>query len=105
MASSGTPVQGSLFEENYLLRTLGTIANSPDIALTELVANGWDAGATRVDVVIPERIGHPLLVQDDGAGLTLEAFRERWMTLGYNRVRHQGADAEFPPERRDFRRR
>lgn len=36
---------GSLFEENYLIRTLGHIAYDPEIALTELVANAWDAGA------------------------------------------------------------
>ena len=39
---------GSLFEEDLLLRTLGPIAYRPDIALTELVANAWDAGAAAV---------------------------------------------------------
>jgi len=99
------PVQGSLFEENYLVRTLGSIASSADVALTELVANGWDAGATRVDITVPSSTGQLLVVTDDGAGLTPEQFRHRWMTLGYNRVRHQGLDADFPPERHDFRRR
>lgn len=37
---------GSLFEEDYLVRTLGRIANDPETALTELVANAWDAGAS-----------------------------------------------------------
>ena len=46
--------QGSLFEEDYLVRTLGAIAQSPDSALTELVANAWDAGASYVDISIPE---------------------------------------------------
>ena len=36
---------GSLFEDDYLLRTLGRIAHEPEVALTELVANAWDAGA------------------------------------------------------------
>jgi hypothetical protein len=45
---------GSLFEEDYLLRTLGAIAHVPDIALTELVANAWDAGASFVDITIPK---------------------------------------------------
>ena len=40
---------GSLFEEDYLIRTLGRIAHDPEIALTELVANAWDAGALTVD--------------------------------------------------------
>ena len=45
---------GSLFEEDFLLRTLGPIANSSDIALTELVANAWDAGASKVDILVPK---------------------------------------------------
>lgn len=41
--------QHSLFEEDYLLRELGQVAHVPQIALTELVANAWDAGASSVD--------------------------------------------------------
>ena len=49
-------VQGSLFEENYLIRTLGGLSHKADVALTELVANAWDAGAAKVDIIIPETI-------------------------------------------------
>jgi hypothetical protein len=49
-------IQGSFFEEDYLNRTLGDLANSPDIALTELVANAWDAGATEVEITKPDEI-------------------------------------------------
>lgn len=98
------PLQESLFEEDYLLRTLGPIARIPDIALTELVANAWDAGASKVEIHIPEQSGEEILVSDDGSGMTDEQFIKRWMTLGYNRVRHQGLSAEFPPERVEWRR-
>ena len=47
-------IQGSLFEEDYLIRTLGSLVSSPEIALTELVANAWDAGSTEVKIYIPE---------------------------------------------------
>jgi len=47
-------VQGSLFEEDYLIRTLRDLARKADVALTELVANAWDAGASKVDITIPE---------------------------------------------------
>lgn len=43
-------VHGSLFEDDFLIRTLGNLASQPDIALTELVANAWDAGATEVEL-------------------------------------------------------
>jgi len=89
-------IQGSLFEEDYLVRTLGAIVNYPSIALTELVANAWDAGATKVSITIPDKIGKKLVVEDNGTGLTKEQFQTRWMTLGYNRVKHQGRAVIFP---------
>jgi len=89
-------IQQALFEENYLLRTLGQLVKRPDIALTELVANAWDAGAFNVMITIPKEEGNLLIVEDDGIGLTPEEFRKRWMTLGYNRVAHQGKEVIFP---------
>lgn len=97
-------LQGALFEDDYLLRTLGSIARSPDIALTELVANARDAGATQVDVTLPDERGGLLVITDDGTGMTGEQFRKRWMTLSYDRLRHQGAWVEFPPGRSGRRR-
>lgn len=103
---SSTPsTQGSLFEEDFLRRTLGDIVRVPDVALTELVANAWDAGASKVQITIPEEHDGKMVVEDDGCGLTEELFSTRWMTLAYDRQRHQGAEAEFPPERQNWRRR
>lgn len=92
-------IQGTLFEKGYLLRTLGAIAHDPDIALTELVANSWDAGASTVHVTIPDVVGGELRVRDDGAGMLTDDFLKRWMKLGYDRQEHQGRAADFPPER------
>ncbi|WP_064039115.1 ATP-binding protein [Methylomonas koyamae] len=92
-------LQASLFEEDYLLRELGSVAHVPHVALTELVANAWDAGASRVNLQIPEKIGDNLTVQDDGHGMSTEQFAKRWMTLRYNRLKHQGDDVEFPSGR------
>lgn len=102
---SSSPLQGCLFEQDFLVRTLGSIVQSPEVALTELVANAWDAGASEVKITVPEGDEDDVLViQDDGVGMTDEQFREKWMTLGYDRVRHQGMWAEFPSERGDWRR-
>ena len=92
-------VQTSLFEEDYLLRELGQVAHVPNFALTELVANAWDAGATRVDLILPSEIGGTLTVTDDGHGMTPQQFKRRWMTLRYDRVKHQGVNVEFPAGR------
>lgn len=96
---------GSLFEEDYLVRTLGRIARDPEIALTELVANAWDAGASLVDLTIPAARDATLIVKDDGHGMTALQFKARWMTLGYDLVKHQGQNVEFPGERKEWRRR
>jgi len=93
---SNTIYQGSLFEEDYLIRTLGALVHSPEIALTELVANAWDAGATRVDILIPGDFNLKLVVEDNGTGLSKEQFENRWMRLGYNRIKHQGKNVIFP---------
>ncbi len=88
--------QGTLFEENYLKRTHKTLTTNPEVALTELVANAWDAGASQVDITIPNEAGCPLLVKDNGSGLTFDEFQDRWRKLSYNRLSHQGKKVEFP---------
>lgn len=90
------PVQNSLFEEDYLVRELGQLGTQPQLALTELVANAWDAGASKVALILPETLSEVLTVTDDGHGMTPDEFKIRWMTLGYDRTRHQGVNVEFP---------
>lgn len=89
-------IQPSLFEDDFLIRTLGEIAYAPEVAISELVANAWDAGASFVKIEIPEEFGQVISVEDDGVGLTKEQFLTRWMKLGYRRQLHQGEWAEFP---------
>lgn len=96
---SDPSLQNSLFEDDYLLRELGQVAHVPQVALTELVANAWDAGASKVHLVLPDEIGGTLTVTDDGHGMTPSQFKKRWMTLRYNREKHQGLNVEFPPKR------
>jgi hypothetical protein len=95
---------GSFFEEDYLIRTLGHIAHDPEVALTELVANAWDAGASLVNITVPSVRDTALTVQDDGHGMSANQFRGRWMRLGYDRIKHQGTQVEFPQERAGWRR-
>lgn len=65
------------------------------IAFAELVANSWDAGATRVDITIPQKQGQQIIIEDNGSGMTDEEFRSRWMVIAYNRVDHQGEYIDF----------
>lgn len=65
------------------------------IAFAELVANAWDAGATRVDITIPNRQGGQIIIEDNGSGMTDADFRSRWMVIAYNRVEHQGEFVDY----------
>lgn len=104
MGSHGIAANEALFEEDYILRSLGRIGYDADSALTELVANSWDAGAASVEVIVPAEPGGIMSVEDDGHGMSSEQFRARWMTLGYDRHRIQGENVQFPSARADWTR-
>jgi hypothetical protein len=96
--SKKTAAQGTLFEERFLGRYAGGIMSDPTTALVELVANAWDAYATRVDITWPSSETKTLFsILDNGSGMTQQEFEVRWRTLDYNRLVHQG-DHTPPPE-------
>lgn len=86
----------SLFEEDFITRSLGPIVNQPDVALTELVANAWDAGASHVRIFIPDKKAEMLYIEDDGVGMSEDEFQNHWMKLRYNRLKSQGRSVVFP---------
>jgi cation transport regulator ChaC len=66
-----------------------------DTAIAELVANCWDAGATRVDIRIPEAHDYEpsqsaITITDDGTGMTAKQVQEEYLVIGRNR-RQDGA--------------
>lgn len=88
-----------LFDSRFMERHAGSIISDPAVAIVELVANAWDAWATKVDIVWPESSsGTGFSIADNGNGMTEAEFRTRWKTLDYNRLRDQGADTPPPPE-------
>jgi hypothetical protein len=83
--------QQLLFDSRFLEQYTGrALLHDPVSAIVELVANSWDAGATRVDIDWPLMSGEMLQVRDNGEGMTEEQFLRRWLTLSYDRVREQG---------------
>lgn len=90
--------QGTLFDERFLGKYAGSIMSDPTTALVELVANAWDAYATKVSIVWPEQESKtPFSIKDNGSGMTEAEFSKRWRTLDYDRATYQGTMAE-PPE-------
>jgi HSP90 family molecular chaperone len=95
------PSFGPEFLEDHARR----IVRDPKIAIVELVANCWDAGADRVEVVWPEEsVPDPIEICDNGTGMTYDQFVTRWRQLNYNRSESQGEDVVFPPDNRSSHR-
>ncbi|GFZ85075.1 MULTISPECIES: ATP-binding protein [Sphingobium] len=94
---------GLLFDNRFMERHAGSIITDASTAIVELVANAWDAWATQVDIVWPERTGdEPFTISDNGKGMTEAQFLTRWKTLDYNRAREDGNSSAPPPELSDL---
>lgn len=91
-----TPELPFSFGEGFLQDHAGHIISDPRIALIELIANAYDAGATKVDLSWPAEAGQPFVLTDNGTGMTRPEFERRWKTLCYKRVNEQGLHAENP---------
>lgn len=88
------------FDRQFWKLHLGRLLDHPTEAIVELVTNGYDAGATRVDISWPSQVGEPYSVSDNGHGMTPEQFRDRWAKINYDRREHQGLVVEFPGDRK-----
>lgn len=91
----GEVLQGSKFEKDFIERTYASIVSDMSIAFSELVANSWDAGATSVSITLPDEKNNFIIIEDNGSGMTDREFQQRWMTIAYNRVAHQGEFIEY----------
>lgn len=73
-------------------------------AILELIANSYDAGATKIDIIWPTEKGDKFSITDNGIGMTKAEFEKRWKTLCYDRVAEQGTDVVFPKEAKGIKR-
>jgi hypothetical protein len=84
------------FADRFLQDHAGQIISEPRTAILELIANSYDAGATKIDIVWPTAKGQKFSVTDDGIGMTKAEFERRWRTLCYDREAEQGNEVLFP---------
>ncbi len=84
------------FGEGFLDDYAGRIISDPFIALVELVANCWDAGARNVQITWPENTKGQFQIIDDGTGMSRSDFERIWRELNYDRIKNQGANVIFP---------
>jgi hypothetical protein len=86
------------FADRFLRDHAGAIISDGRIAILELISNAYDAGATKVDLSWPDKVGEHFSVIDNGTGMTREEFSRRWKELAYDRTREQGSVVIFPPD-------
>lgn len=86
------------FAERFMLDHAGAIITDPRIAILELIANAYDAGATEVKITWPSQLGESFSIADNGIGMTQQEFDHRWKTFNYDRAQSQGTMVIFPPD-------
>ncbi|VTU38733.1 ATP-binding protein [Variovorax sp. PBL-E5] len=91
--------QSLLYDERFLESYAGSIVSDPSTAIVELVANCWDAYATEVRITLPSRKDErQFRIEDNGKGMTRDAFGHIWRTIAYNRLAAEGTKAAPPPD-------
>ena len=84
------------FDDRFWEQYVGPrLVSDQVIAIVELVANCWDAGAREVNITWPEEAESLLLVTDDGEGMTKPEFYKRWGGMSYDRIKNQGSSVEI----------
>jgi hypothetical protein len=71
---------------------VGLYSSTP-AALTELVANAWDADATEVSIDI-DPLANTIVIQDDGHGMTPEDIKKKFLNVGFSRRGPKGETAK-----------
>lgn len=72
---------------------IGLYSNIPAV-LSEIVANAWDADATKVSIDISSEKGE-IVILDNGSGMTRADINQKYLNVGYQkRVKEPGRTAE-----------
>lgn len=84
-----------------VLESLGiNLYSNAAAVLSELVANAYDADATRLDIDWKPDGSQAVVVTDDGAGMTAEELDRRFLTVGYKKRDNEGLSS--PKFRRPY---
>lgn len=72
--------------DSRLATLLSQEYKSTERALKELVDNAWDADADQVSIQLPKPLsGEPIVIRDDGTGMTEEELRRHYLTIAKDR--------------------
>lgn len=91
-------IKGSFKIDTRLANLLSENYRSPEKALKELIDNAWDAEALKVNITLPEPLsGDPIVVEDNGSGMTLNELQSEYLNIARNRRQRSG---EYTPNLR-----
>jgi len=77
--------------DSRLATLLSQEYKSTERALKELVDNAWDADADQVSIQLPKPLsGDPIIIRDDGTGMTVEELRRHYLTIARDRRSARG---------------
>lgn len=77
--------------DSRLATLLSQEYSSSERALKELIDNAWDADAENVSVILPKPMsGDPIIIQDDGVGMTEEELRRHYLFIASDRRSRRG---------------
>ena len=94
LISSGNQTE-LFYEDRFIEQYVGRkLVTDPIVAVVELVANCWDAGATDVNLRWPNGGDRRLEISDNGEGMTKDEFIRRWGGMSYDRSRYQDTTVE-----------
>ncbi len=78
-----------------VLKHLGmNLYSSVPAVLSEVVANSWDADATRVEVTIKKR-ERIIVISDNGCGMDLDDINEKYLAVGYERRKDRPTSEKY----------
>ena len=84
------------FDESFIENYAHKLVTVPEVAIIELIANCWDAGATQVKIQWPESAGGEFQISDNGSGMTYNEFAQRWGQFNYKRRNVQPSAVKIP---------
>jgi hypothetical protein len=82
----------SRFQVNSRLASLlSQEYSSTERALKELVDNGWDADATKVDIALPAPMSTaPIVIEDNGSGMSADEVERHYLNIAADRRELRG---------------
>lgn len=73
--------------ESRILKELGEqLVSDPQVAMTELIKNSFDADATTCELQLHD---NSIFIIDNGHGMTIAEFKSRWMTIATSNKEQQ----------------